>query len=62
MDMAVYLNARGINPCMHAAIDATNSFAEVFMQCAQCVAYPMNLNFNLEPASAFVYGNMICDL
>ena len=31
MDMAVYLNARGMIPFMHAAMDPNNNLADVLM-------------------------------
>ena len=42
MDMAVYLNARGIIPFMQAAIDPNNSLADVLMDWNACAAYELN--------------------
>jgi hypothetical protein len=54
-DMAVYLNARGMKPFMHAATDANNSLADVCMQCVQCAAYFLSeAALNGDPTSAFV--------
>ena len=38
-DTAVYLNAHGIIPFMHATIDPNNNLADVLMECNACVAY-----------------------
>jgi hypothetical protein len=51
MDIAVYLNARGMKPFMHAATDAKNSLADVCMQCMQCLN---EAALNGDPTSAFV--------
>lgn len=53
-DMAVYLNARGIIPFMHAAMDATNNLADVRMDCNACAAYSLQIIMDLERMSAFV--------
>ena len=57
-DMAVYLNARGIIPFMHAAMDATNNLADVRMDCNACAAYSLQIIMDLERMSAFVWGNL----
>jgi len=73
MDMAVYLNTRGIIPFMHAAMDPNNILADVLMDCSACAAYALNdgmktrfiLNdnksiiFGLGRMSAFVYGKLL---
>ena len=54
-DMAVYLNARGIIPFMHAAMDATNNLADVRMHCNPCAAYSLQIiMMDVERMSAFV--------
>jgi len=53
-DMAVYLNALGIIPFMHAAMDATNNLADVRMDCNACAAYSLQIILDAERMSAFV--------
>jgi hypothetical protein len=38
-DTAVYLNAHGIIPFMHDAMDPNNNLADVLMDCNTCPAY-----------------------
>ena len=60
MDKAVYLNARGMIPFMHAAMDPNNNLADVLMDWNACAAYALNdgmnnsLIFGLGRMSAFV--------
>ena len=54
----VYLNAPGINPFTHVAMDAINNLAETIMECIKWVANDRNplalkwLNLGLESAFA----------
>ena len=38
MDMAVYLNARGMMPFMHDAMDASNNLEDTLMECSAWAA------------------------
>jgi len=64
MDMAVYLNARGKIPFMHAAMDPHNNLADMHILFPQCATYLLNdgitacfrlsTSFGIERMSAFV--------
>ena len=54
-DNAVYLNACGMIPCMHAAMDPHNNLADVHMHFRTCVTQSLNNEcFMLQRTSAFV--------